>query len=75
MFAQIFQCPKCGDIWKDVESTEAIDFINDEVFQVFFCGICVSEVIEKLTEKGFPIYHAMTEQEMKEDFNYFEYGE
>ena len=62
MFAQIYICPKHGEIWH-TEIIEEIDTKNDEIYAHRVCSYCYSEITEKLYN-GKPCLHALTDEEM-----------
>lgn len=61
MFAHVFECSKCGDVW-DVEFIDDIDTDRDEVETVAVCK-CGRMVWPKLVD-GRPVYHVLSEDEM-----------
>ncbi len=69
MFAQIYDCPICGDVWRCVEMVEMIDTDRDEVWHEPICS-CGRSVREKYVEEGgkrIPVLHALTDDEIDED--------
>lgn len=68
MFARIFICPKCGDVWRDVEPVEIIDADRDEVWTEMFCS-CGREVRAKEID-GKPVYHALSDEEIEAELFY-----
>jgi len=65
MFAQVYECPKCGDVWKGVELVEMIDIDRDEVWHEPMC-VCGHSVTEKMIN-GKPVWHAWTEEEIDDE--------
>ena len=63
MLAQLYNCPKCGQVWK-VEEYESIDTERDDIEIYLICSNCYSFVEPLKTETGEPLYHALTEEEM-----------
>ena len=55
-FAQVFECPNCGDVWKGVEIVEFID-----------CGRPVTEKVCDQNGKRVPVWHALSEEELDEE--------
>ena len=64
-FAQIYECPDCGDVWRGVEMVEHIDCDRDDVWHEPMCS-CGRSVRPKL-EGGFPVWHALSEEEMRDE--------
>lgn len=62
MFAPVFICPNCGDVWQ-VSVVEEIDTTHDEIYSVPLCNKCSSPVTEKIID-GVPEWHALTPDEM-----------
>lgn len=62
MFAQLYLCPKCGEVWKDVR-IECVDIERGEFAPMHSCGNSVREV----THEGKPVVHALTEAEAMDD--------
>lgn len=62
MFAPLYHCSKCGDVWQ-VEHAEAIDTVNDEVYPYTLCMKCHSEVTPVIHD-GLTVCHALDEEEM-----------
>jgi len=67
MFAPIYTCPKCGDVWH-VQIIEDINTEHDEIYRIPICENCNSEVFEKM-EDGIPVLHALTPEEMDMELN------
>ena len=72
MLATIYECRNCGDVWQNIERVPIIDTDNDEVFDVLLCLKCGSEVTEKVNENGIPCWHALTEEEIKDEMIFYE---
>lgn len=68
VFAPVYECPKCGDVWR-VEMVEMIDCERDDVWQEPMCK-CGRSVREKFVEqdgKRVPVWHPLTDEEIIED--------
>lgn len=61
MFAQIFICPKCGEVWQ-VSMGEDCGY-HDEIYEIPICDHCYSICQEKVVD-GHPVYHALTDEEI-----------
>jgi len=64
MFAPLYECRNCGDVWQNIEAVSIIDIDHDEYYEIIVCSKCGTEVTEKVDHNGFPIYHAMTKNEI-----------
>lgn len=64
MFAQIYDCPKCGHVWHTY-SDEVINIEQDDVETYLFCSECDSVVRPLLSEDGKPVFHVLTPDEMQ----------
>jgi len=62
MFAQIYKCPVCGDVWQGVEVVEFIDTDRDDVSQEMMCR-CGRLVDAKVID-GRPVWHTLSEEEL-----------
>lgn len=62
IFAPLYQCPKCGEIWH-VQTVEEIDTENDEIYLHTICDICHSDVTPVLWD-GHPVVHPLTDEEL-----------
>jgi DNA-directed RNA polymerase subunit RPC12/RpoP len=62
MFAQLYECSKCGKVW-EIEEVEIIDCKNDEVYQVPICNRCNRPCKMLLGQ-----LHALSEDEMGREF-------
>lgn len=69
VFAPIYECPKCGDVWRGVSIVEDIDCDRDSVEHRAVCS-CGRDVREKVViEDGqrVPCWHALTDDEIDDD--------
>ena len=62
MFAQIFRCPKHGEVWH-TEIAEDIDTENDDIYAYRVCSSCYSDVTE-VRHEGSPVFHPLTDEEV-----------
>lgn len=65
MFAPVYDCPNCGEVWRDIYLREEIDCDRDDVEYYATCS-CGREVMPK-TIDGKPVWHALTEEEMDDE--------
>jgi hypothetical protein len=65
MFAQIYECRKCGDVW-NTYTDEIINTAGDDLEVYHYCSVCDSILRPKLVD-GKPIFHPLTPEEMKEE--------
>lgn len=70
MFAPIYKCEKCGDVWRGVSIVTDIDCDLDSVDYRAVCA-CGRNVQEKfmVDDNGerLPCWHALTDEEIDED--------
>jgi hypothetical protein len=73
MLAQLYKCPKHGEIWR-VEAMELIDTERDDCEWVMVCPDCYA-IVEPIMRDGVPLYHGLTEEEMYWELSYDEEDE
>jgi len=69
VFAQIYECSACGDVWRGVSIVEDIDCDRDSVEYRAVCA-CGRDVLEKFAiEDGerVPCWHPLTDDEIDDD--------
>lgn len=61
MFAPVYECTKCGDVWRSVSMVE-VDAGPDDTMTIAVCN-CGREVRPKMNG-NIPVFHALTDEEM-----------
>ncbi len=69
MFAQIYECSKCGDVWRTY-LFDHIDTENDEIHTERHCSGCNGSFLkEKKDANGVPYMHPMTDEEIRHEID------
>lgn len=63
MFAQIYECSKCGDVWR-VYSEDLVD-MNGEPYSEIHCSECHGTFLKEKVNGGHRRLHALTDDEIE----------
>lgn len=67
MFAPLFKCPKCGEVWR-VSIQEECEYEYDEIYEIAMCEQCGSTDLTPIKdEKGKPVVHLLTDDEVSDE--------
>ena len=66
MLAPLYDCPKCGQVWR-VYSYHEIDVDRDDVEIDIYCERCGQKDIKPLEADGKPVLYRLTDEEIEEE--------
>jgi len=70
MFAQVYNCSRCGDV--DGRVIQIIDTERDEVWSEVVCDQCNGIVSGKTDDKGNPVWRELTEEEILAENGFYD---